>query len=297
MSQSFRGRVNRAVTRDYDRVSQVWDRSFVPMTDGLRRYLLDTAELRPGERVLDIGTGTGAAALLVAERVGTTGRVLGIDRSPAMLAKARTKASRSGVTNVKFRKMDGTALRLPQASFDVVISSFGTPEGVYDGEDVFRQWLGVLRPGGRLCFADSPGIVDLRGILNPILERHKVKDPSPSLAAKRRLWERVRAGRDHARPISDDKPEEVTRLMKAAGFRGVRAIVRRSSVQLPSARTIVRLCLEWDIADEYAEMAPRARAAFRRELLEALRPFETRAGIRMPTRTTFFLGRKGAGRA
>jgi SAM-dependent methyltransferase len=191
--------------------------------------------------------------------------------------------------------MDCTALRLPRASFDVVISSFGTPEGLYDGEDVFRQWLDILRPGGRLWFADSPGIVDLRGILNPILEKYRVKDPSSTLAAKRRLWEQVVRRREHVRTIDGDEPRKVTRLMKGAGFRDVRVTLRKSSVRLPSARTILRLCLAWDIADEYAEMRPRVRTAFRRELLHGLRPFETSNGIRMPTRTNFFFGRKPKG--
>jgi ubiquinone/menaquinone biosynthesis C-methylase UbiE len=262
------------------------------MTDALRHVLLDMADLRPGEHVLDIGTGTGAAALLAARRVGTAGRVLGIDRSSAMLAKARAKAARRGFATVAFRRMDCTALRLPRASFDAVISSFGTPEGLYDGEDVFRQWLGVLRPGGRLCFADSPGIIDLRGILNPILEKYQVKDPSPALAAKRKLWKDVRERREHAQTIDGDQPRKVTGLMRAAGFRDVRVILRRSSVRLPSAHTILRLCLEWDIADEYAEMPPRGRTAFRRDLLRGLRPFETPTGLRMPTRTNFFLGRR-----
>lgn len=127
MGQSVRLRASRLIARDYDRVSQVWDRSFVPATDELRRFLVDAARLQPGERLLDVGTGTGAAALLAARRVGTSGRVLGIDMSSGMLAKARAKASGRGLTNVEFRKMDATTLRLPSESFDVVISSFGTP--------------------------------------------------------------------------------------------------------------------------------------------------------------------------
>ena len=150
MGSSLPRRVSRVVTKDYDRVSRVWDRTFVPATDDIRRHLLDAARLRPGERVLDVGTGTGAAALLAARRVGKTGHVLGIDMSPGMLAKARAKASRSGLANVTFRRMDGAKLRLPKESFDVILSSFGTPEGLYDGEAVFRDWLRVLRPGGRL---------------------------------------------------------------------------------------------------------------------------------------------------
>jgi ubiquinone/menaquinone biosynthesis C-methylase UbiE len=292
MGPSLRLRASRIITRDYDRVSRVWDRSFVPATDELRRFLLDTAGLRPGERILDVGTGTGAAALLAARHVGKTGRVLGIDMSSAMLARARAKVSRSGLTNVTFRRMDGAALQLPRASLDVIISSFGTPEGVYDGEAVFRDWLRVLRPGGRLCFAESPGLTSFYKILRRVLEKHKVKDPSPALAARRRLWEQGREERRRTPTISGDEPGKVVRLLRAAGFRDVRATHRRSSVLLPSARTILRLFLLWDIADEYAEMRPKIRAAFRQELLRALRRYETPEGLRLPTQTNFFYGRK-----
>ncbi len=81
MVSSLERQVRRVNIEEYDRVSKVWDRSFVPATDAIRRRILDDAQLKPGERVLDIGTGTGAAALLAARRVGDTGRVLGIDRS------------------------------------------------------------------------------------------------------------------------------------------------------------------------------------------------------------------------
>ncbi len=294
MGPSLGRQVSHVITRDYDRVSRVWDRTFVPATNEIRRHILDTAELRPGERVLDVGTGTGAAALLAARRVGEAGRVLGIDRSPAMLAKARAKASRSGLANVTFRQMDGSVLRLPRASLDVIISSFGTPEGLYDGEAVFRDWLRVLRPGGRLCFAESPGITSFTKTLARVVEKHKVRDPRAALAARRRLWEEARERRRRAPEINGDEPRTVVRLMRAAGFRDVRVTHRRSSVLLPSPQTVLRLFIHWYIADEYAEMRPEIRAAFRRELLRALRRYETPEGVRLPTQTNFFFGRKGA---
>lgn len=282
------------VSQSYDRVARIWDRSFVSATDELRGILLEKAALRPGERVLDAGTGTGAAAFLAAQQVGTAGCVVGIDVSSGMLAKARTKAERAGVTNVTFRRMDGCRLGLPTGSFDAVISSFGTPEGLYDGEAVFREWLRVLRPGGRLCFVENPGIVSFYKILKRVSEKHEVKDPSPTLAAERRIWERIREERAHAPPIIGDEPAKVAHLMRVAGFRRVRVTTRRSTVVLPSAQTIVRLFLHWGLAEEYADMPPKGRTAFRRDFLRALRPYETSEGLRLPARANFFLGQKSA---
>ncbi len=286
--------MNRVITRDYNRVSQVWDGTFVPATDAIRNAILDMAALRPGDRVLDVGTGTGAAALLAAKRVGRKGRVLGIDMSPGMLVKARANAARAGVTNVAFRQMDATALRLPRASFDVIISSFGTPEGLHNGKAVLRNWLQVIRPGGRLCFAENPGILSFYKIWRRTLERHKVKDPSSPLAARRRLWDEASKAFRRRPAIDGSQPRTVGRLMRAAGFRDVRVTQRRFSVRTASARTLLRLFLRWGSAAEYAEMRPEVRSSFRKELLRSLRRYETPEGLRLPAQANLFYGRKAA---
>ncbi len=296
MVSSLERQVGRVNIEEYDRVSKVWDRSFVPATDAIRRRILDAARLKPGERVLDTGTGTGAAALLAARRVEGTGRVLGIDRSSAMLAKARAKVSRSGLTNLTFRRMDASALRLPDASFDAIVSSFGTPEGPADGEAVFRDWLRVLRPGGRLSFAENPGLHASFDVLRRVVERHKVKDPGPALAARRRLGERAREALRHAKTIDGDEPERVARLLRAAGFREVRVTHMRSKVLWPSAQTVLTLFLDWGANAEVIAMAPETRATLRREVLRAIHRYEKHEGVRMPTRTIFFFGRKSGRR-
>ncbi len=292
MGPSLRRRVNRVITKDYDRVSQVWDGTFVPATDTIRHAILDMAALHPGESVLDIGTGTGAAALLAGERVGERGRVLGIDMSPGMLAKARANAARAGATNVAFRRMDATALRLPRASFDVILSSFGTPEGLHDGEAVLHNWLGVLRPGGRLCFAENPGIMSFYKIWRRALEKHKVKIPGPALAARRRLWDNANGAFRRTPAIDGSQPKTVGRLMRAAGFRDVRVTHRRFIVPMDSTRVLLRLFLQWGGANEYAEMPPAVRASFREELRRSLNRYETPEGLRLPAQANLFFGRK-----
>ncbi len=292
MGSSLQTKVTRANTRDYDRVSRVGDGTFVPATDRIRRHILDLAGLHEGEHVLDVGTGTGAAAFLAARRVGETGRVLGIDMSPAMLTKARAKASRSGHANVSFRRMDASTLRLPKESLDVIISSFGTPEGLVDGEAVFRDWLRVLRPGGRLCFAENPGLSASFQPMRRVLEKYKVKDPSSSLASRRRLWQEATEALRHTPTIDGDEPQRVARLMRAAGFRDVRVTHQRSSAWMPDAQTVLWLFLNWSSAEEYAEIRGEARAAFRADLLHAIRRYDTPEGVRLPTQTNFFFGQK-----
>ena len=118
--------------------------------------------LRPGERVLDLGSGAGTDSLVAAQMVGGEGDVTGIDMTPAMLAKARAAASEMDLTNVEF--VEGEAEQLPfgDARFDVVISN-GVIDLIPDKDAVFAEINRVLVPGGRIQIADVT-------IQNPVSE-------------------------------------------------------------------------------------------------------------------------------
>jgi arsenite methyltransferase len=111
------------------------------------------APIRPGEMVLDIGCGAGMDLLLAARRIGPSGRAIGIDMTEAMRESARRSAAAAGLANVEVRKADATALPLPDASVDVVISN-GVLNLVPEKEKAFLEIRRVLRPGGRLQLAD-----------------------------------------------------------------------------------------------------------------------------------------------
>ena len=111
------------------------------------------APILQGETVLDIGCGAGTDLLLAARRVGPNGRAIGIDMTEAMRDRARGSAAAAGANNVEVHKADATALPLPDASVDVVISN-GVLNLVPEKEKAFAEILRVLRPGGRLQLAD-----------------------------------------------------------------------------------------------------------------------------------------------
>lgn len=111
------------------------------------------ADLREGERVLDLGSGGGIDVLLSAKRVGPTGRAFGVDMTDEMLVLAQRNAAEAGATNVEFLKGHIEALPLPAESIDVVISNCVVNLAA-DKSAVFAEIARVLRPGGRIGISD-----------------------------------------------------------------------------------------------------------------------------------------------
>ena len=114
---------------------------------------LAVAELRPGEKVLDLGSGGGIDVLLSARRVGETGFAYGVDMTDEMLALARANATQAGITNVEFVKGTIESVPLPDDAVDVVISNCVINLSV-DKPAVLAEMFRVLRPGGRVGVSD-----------------------------------------------------------------------------------------------------------------------------------------------
>ena len=110
-------------------------------------------KLRPGERVVDVGSGAGIDSLIAARMVGPAGRVVGVDMTPAMLNKARRAVSEAGLRNVEFRKGLAEALPVPDGWADVVISN-GVLNLMPDKSAALKEMARVLKPAGRLQMGD-----------------------------------------------------------------------------------------------------------------------------------------------
>jgi len=118
------------------------------------------ASLKEGEVVLDLGSGAGFDAFLAVNRVGKTGRVIGVDMTPEMIEKAKNNARKGGYENVEFRLGEIEKLPVADSSVDVIISNCVINLSP-DKESVFKESYRVLKPGGRLMVSDLVLVKDL----------------------------------------------------------------------------------------------------------------------------------------
>jgi SAM-dependent methyltransferase len=123
------------------------------------------AELKPGDVVVDLGSGAGFDCFLAAERVGPRGKVIGVDMTPEMLERARALAARDGIANVEFRLGEIEALPVADGLADMVISNCVINLST-DKPRVFAEALRVLKPGGQLMVSD----LVLRHLLPPAVQ-------------------------------------------------------------------------------------------------------------------------------
>ena len=118
---------------------------------GFNDLLLERSAVAPGESVLEIGCGTGATTVPLAEAVGPRGRVVGVDISEPMLAGARQRLADSGLGNIALVQADAQVHRLEAGGFDLIVSRFGVMFFA-DPVAAFSNLLPAARPGGRVCF-------------------------------------------------------------------------------------------------------------------------------------------------
>lgn len=201
----------------FDRIASGYDRVNDWMTAGMhrawKRRLLARTHPRPGEAVLDLATGTGDIARLLRDRVGTSGRTVGLDFSAGMLSVAREHPEGNGI---EWLQGDMLALPFPDANFDVVTVGFGL-RNVADLDRALAEILRVLKPGGRFGSLETArprwalmrGAVALHSRVAPLLGRLMAGDD----AAYRYL---------HASALAFTDQDALAERCRAQGFVRVR---------------------------------------------------------------------------
>jgi SAM-dependent methyltransferase len=214
---------------------QAQDTILAPVSD----VLIDRVKARAGERIVDVGCGCGATTIALAQKVGPTGHVLGIDISAPMLARARQIAP-AGLP-ADFVLGDATVYPFQPASFDLLVSRFGV---MFFAEPAlsFANMRWALRPSARLAFACWREPRENPWMMAPLQAAYKHVPKLPQL------------GPDDPGPFSFASEQRVTGILGEAGFRGIEMEPRNLSLDIAVGRGL-------DAAVEGAlEIGPAARA-------------------------------------
>jgi len=224
--------------------------------------------------VLDIATGTGWAALAAAAKVGLHGKVVGIDLSPGMVARAREKARRYGLSNVSFRICDAQRIPYRSDSFDKVLAAqaiFLMPDPLR----ALREWHRVLKPGGVLALASQgkTAFQPMMEMYRKLTERYGVPNQSPS------------------GPTFETAKECCSYLWKA-GLRNITSSITELGYPLPSANAWWTIVWNTGMRGRIHQLSQKDLSRFRREHLREVESLSGREGIRLPMPTIFVAGRK-----
>lgn len=219
----------------------------------LALLLLDRVPFGAGQRVLDVACGTGIVARLAAPRLGPTGRIVGLDLNPAMLAVARSNAPLGA--NIEWKQGDAAALPFADAAFDVVLCQQGL-QFFPDKAAALREMHRVLSPGG---------VLGLNVYSAP--NRYQV-----ALAAALTKYVDENTAMQSLAPFAFGKVEELRRLLSLGGFTGAEiqtsAVTRRIE---PSQQWLLEDTAGVPYASAIAALDPAARAAMIRGIAGALK--------------------------
>jgi ubiquinone/menaquinone biosynthesis C-methylase UbiE len=237
---------------------QTQDIVLAPVAD----ILIDCAKAKAGERVVDVGCGAGATTIALAQKVGPTGSVLGVDISAPMLARAR-QIAQAGMP-IEFVLADATVYPFEPASFDLLASRFGVMFFAQPALS-FANLRRALRPSGRLAFACWQEPRDNPFFMAPLQAVYKHVPKLPQL------------GPEDPGPFSFASEARVNRILNEAGFAGVAMEPYDLSLDIAVGRGIdaaVEASLEiGPAARALQEQPPDVRAAATNSIREALAPF------------------------
>jgi len=231
---------------------------------------MQKARVKLGDRVLDVGCGCGQTSLELAQRVGPSGSVLGIDISQPMLARARERQNELGIKNLEFLCADAQTYSFERERFDLICSRFGVMF-FDDPTAAFGNLRPALRSDGRLCF-----------LCWQALEKNEWARV-PLMAATRHIQPPAPPAPEAPGPFAFADPERIRRILEGGGFKEVSCESYEAELSMGGARTVdeaVEFSLE---IGTVARLLPGAdtdtRTRVAQSIREALTPYASQYGV------------------
>ena len=268
------GQHKQKVQATFDAVSDRYDCAATRFFPFCADRLVSVVRPAPGSKVLDVATGTAAVAIAMAQAVGETGRVTGIDMSTGMLDRAEANIRRMALTNIDLHEMDAEKLDFRSAYFHAVVCSYGL-FFMPDMAAALQEWQRVVKPGGKVaftCFETSA----FQPMLDDFVERLKdfgVVLPEGPFGSRR-----------------IESVEHCHRLLDAAGLVATEVVNHQLGYHLHDEQEWWQVVSNTAMYSLYEQVPESDREAFRLQHLAAVRQGMTAKGLWMDVETRFASG-------
>ena len=275
-------RADRIVQGLWDEDVKSWQANWVPIFSRFAHDLVTIAEISDGQVVLDVGTGTGIAAIEAAKSAARQGFVFGIDRCLPILSIAKTDCARKGPRNIRFLLMDARSVQFPDDLFDSVISNCGI--SFHGFTQTAIELFRVLRHGGVLVYNNwHLKEVPAHRVFGEILHQHRTRKPSAKLSAQRTALATLERFGNW-----DMKWEAQIRELKRTGFSATRVHQKSYRISLGSVNDFLRMRFSRaTLRQELRELPELKRTELYSALREGLQQFTENKRFTFEWKITF----------
>ncbi len=257
------------VARIFDNVAHGYDNPSQRFFQFCADQLVASIKPRPGSKLLDIATGTGAAAMAAAQSVGPSGRIQAIDLSEKMLDQAFINLQKTGLNNADLQLMDAEQLDFKSNYFDYAICSFGI-FFIPDMLAALKEWLRVLKPGGQVAFTTftRQAFHPQANMFRETIEKFGVEFSEPG-------WQRL------------STETECRELLQQAGFENVEIAVKQMGYHLANEQDWWELVTNSGFRGYLEQLDAGQQAEFRLQHLAQVRELLTDKGLWLNVETLF----------